>query len=306
MTSEDFRRVGAEVSNWGRWGAEDERGTLNLITPREIVRAARSVLRGAVFDLGIPLGADGPQAFPGRINPLHMMTETGARQEYPGGAKWSDDYVVMPLQAGTQWDAFAHVWYDGLLYNGFGEDAVGPHGAARCSIDALGNGIAGRGVLLDVARHAEVDWLEGGHVIGPETLDAVAERQGTEIRAGDIVLIRTGWWKKFVVERDAAGWMSTEPGLGLGCVRWIRAHDLAALGMDNWGIEVAPGEDLAVTSPVHCVLLRDVGIPLGEIFDLEALGEDCADDGVYEFLFVAPPLKVTGAVGSPVNPLALK
>ncbi|MGC4956296.1 cyclase family protein [Actinomadura citrea] len=306
MTSEDFRRVGAEVSNWGRWGAEDERGTTNLITPREIVRAARSVRKGAVFDLGIPLGADGPQAFPGRINPLHMMTETGARQEYPGGAKWSDDYVVMPLQAGTQWDAFAHVWYDGLLYNGFGEDAVGPHGAARCSIDALGNGIAGRGVLLDVARHAEVDWLGGGHVIGPETLDAVAERQGTEIRAGDILLIRTGWWKKFVVERDAAAWMSTEPGLGLDCVRWIRARDLAALGMDNWGIEVAPGEDLAVTSPVHCVLLRDVGIPLGEIFDLEALAEDCADDGVYEFLFAAPPLKVTGAVGSPINPLALK
>ncbi|MEU4826273.1 cyclase family protein [Actinomadura sp. NPDC023710] len=306
MTSEDFRRVGAEVSNWGRWGAEDERGTTNLITPQEIVQAARSVRKGAVFDLGIPLGADGPQAFPGRINPLHMMTETGARQEYPGGAKWSDDYVVMPLQAGTQWDAFAHVWYDGLLYNGFGEDAVGPHGAARCSIDALGNGIAGRGVLLDVARHAEVDWLEGGHVIGPETLDAIAERQGTEIRAGDILLIRTGWWKKFVVERDAAAWMSTEPGLGLDCVRWIRARDLAALGMDNWGIEVAPGEDLAVTSPVHCVLLRDVGIPLGEIFDLEALAEDCADDGVYEFLFAAPPLKVTGAVGSPINPLALK
>lgn len=306
MTSGDFRQVGAEVSNWGRWGPEDERGTTNLVTPREIVRAARLVRRGAVFDLGVPLGAGGPRAFPGRIDPLHMMTETGAGQEYPGGAKWSDDYVVMPLQTGTQWDAFAHVWYDGLLYNGFGEDEVGPHGAARCSIDALGGGIAGRGVLLDVARHAGVDWLEGGHVIGPETLDAVAERQGTEIRAGDILLVRTGWWRKFLVEGDAAGWTSAEPGLGLDCARWVRDHDLAALGMDNWGIEVAPGEDPAATSPVHCVLLRDVGIPLGEIFDLEALAEDCAGDGVHEFLFVAPPLKVTGAVGSPVNPLALK
>ncbi|MFD0536157.1 hypothetical protein ACFQY7_22840 [Actinomadura luteofluorescens] len=118
MTSGDFRRVGAEVSNWGRWGAEDERGTTNLITPREIVGAARLVRKGAVFDLGIPLGADGPQAFPGRTNPLHMMTETGAGQEYPGGAKWSDDYVVMPLQSGTQWDAFAHVWYDGRSTTG--------------------------------------------------------------------------------------------------------------------------------------------------------------------------------------------
>ncbi|GLY76175.1 cyclase family protein [Actinoallomurus iriomotensis] len=306
MTPADFRRIGAAVSNWGRWGAEDERGTTNLITPQNIVEAARLVRKGAVFELGVPLDADGPPAFPGRIAPLHLMTETGAGQEYPGGARWSDDYVVMPLQAGTQWDAFAHVWYDGMLYNGFPEDTIGPHGARRCSIDALAGGVTGRGVLLDVARHSGVDWLEGGHVIGPETLDAVAERQGTEIRPGDILLVRTGWWGKFAAERDGAGWISTEPGLGLACVRWIRDHDLAALAMDNWGIEVAPGEDPAATNPVHCVLLRDVGIPLGEIFDLEALADDCADDGRYEFLFTAPPLKVAGAVGSPISPLALK
>lgn len=304
--SENLRQLGLQVSNWSRWGAEDQRGTVNLITSEVVRRAAGLVRKGALFDLGIPVDSDGPQAFAGRMNPLHLMSETGAGQQYPGGAKWADDYIVMPLQAGTQWDALAHVWYDGRLYNDFPDDTISARGAGRCAIDNLGSGIVGRGVLLDVAGWLGVDRLAGGQLITPEMLDATVLGQGVEICSGDILLIRTGWWQKFVIERDAVAWMACEPGLGVDCVRWLRSRDIAALAMDNWGIEVSPGEDLTVTSPVHCLLLRDVGMPLGEIFDLEALADDCRKDGVYEFLFSGTPLKVTEGVGSPVNPIAIK
>ncbi len=304
--AKDFREIGKRVSNWGRWGAEDERGTVNLITPERIVAAAQLVRRGAVFDLGIPLDSSGPQALAGRMNPVRLMSEAGADQDYPGGIKWADDYVFMPLQAGSQWDAFGHVWYDGQLYNGFPESAISPHGAKRCSIEAFANGIVGRGVLLDLARSKGVDWLDGGYVITPEDLDRAADSQGVELRPGDVLLVRTGWRKKFVVEADAPAWMAAEPGIGIGSMQWVRDKDLGALCMDNWGIEVIPNEDPLITNPVHCVLLRDIGIPLGEILDFEALASDCQSDGVFEFLFCGPPLKFTGAVGSPINPLALK
>lgn len=302
----DYREVGKRVSNWGRWGSEDERGTLNLITPERIAAAAQLVRRGAVFELGIPLDSTGPQALAGRMNPVRLMSESGADQDYPGGIKWADDYVFMPLQAGSQWDAFGHVWYDGQLYNGFPESEISTHGAKRCSITAFTKGIVGRGVLVDLARSMGVDWIQGGYVITPADLDAAIESQGVKLLPGDILLVRTGWRKKFVEEGDAAKWMSEEPGLGIGAMQWVRDKDLGALCMDNWGIEVIPNEDPVITNPVHCVLLRDIGIPLGEILDFEELAEDCVSDGVYEFLFCGPPLKFTGAVGSPVNPIALK
>ncbi|MDO8307256.1 MAG: cyclase family protein [Actinomycetota bacterium] len=302
----DYRDVGKRVSNWGRWGPEDERGTLNLITPERIAAAAQLVRRGAVFELGIPLDSTGPQALAGRMNPVRLMSESGADQDYPGGIKWADDYVFMPLQAGSQWDAFGHVWYDGQLYNGFAESEISPHGAKRCSITAFTKGIVGRGVLVDLARMMGVDWIQGGYVITPADLDAAILAQGVELLPGDILLVRTGWRKKFVDEGDAATWMAEEPGLGMEAMQWVRDKDLGALCMDNWGIEVIPNEDPVITNPVHCVLLRDIGIPLGEILDFEELADDCASDGVYEFLFCGPPLKFTGAVGSPVNPVVIK
>lgn len=302
----DYRGVGKRVSNWGRWGPEDERGTLNLITPERIVAAAGLVRSGKVFELGIPLDSSGPQALAGRMNPVRLMSESGADQDYPGGIKWADDYVFMPLQAGSQWDAFGHVWYDGQLYNGFPETEVSSHGAKRCSVDKLTGGFVGRGVLLDLAASMGVDWLEGGYVITPEDLDDAIARQEVQLQSGDILLVRTGWRKQFIVGGNAAEWMSAEPGLGIGAMQWVRDRDLGALCMDNWGIEVIPNEDPEITNPVHCVLLRDIGIPLGEILDFEELAEDCATDGRYTFLFCGPPLKFTGAVGSPINPLAIK
>ncbi|GAA3057051.1 cyclase family protein [Pseudonocardia yunnanensis] len=306
---EDFRKLGARLSNWGRWdtdGQRDERGTTNLLTPERVAAAARLVRHGKVFDLGIPFGPGGPQPGVGRINPILLVSETGADQERPGAFHFADDWVIMPLQSASQWDGLAHVFYDDLLYNGFPATDVTPHGVRHLSIEHQAKGIMGRGVLIDVAGHRGVDWLQAGEVITPGELDTVLAAQGTSLRGGDIVAVRTGWRRKFLREGDAAAFMSGEPGLGLECCEWLHQHDVAAVCSDNWAIEALPGEVDGEVLPVHMVLIRDMGMTLGEILDFEELAADCAADGVYEFLLSAPPIKFRRALGSPINPLAVK
>ena len=232
---QDFRQVGASLRNWGRWGDDDERGTVNLITPECVIAASQLVTRGAIFDLGIPFDGNGPQPGGGRINPVRLMSETGQQQEFPGAFHYADDFVFMPLQAASQWDGLAHVFYDDQMYNGFPASDVGPHGAMHCSIDKMAKGIVGRGVLLDIARLKGVDWLQAGEVITPEDLDAAAERQGVEVRSGDILFFRTGWRTKFKTEGNAAEFMAGEPGIGLACADVAareggRRHRLRQLG----------------------------------------------------------------------------
>ena len=291
----------------GRWGAADERGTLNHITPADLVAAAGLIKTGKVFDLGIPFGADGPQA-PGssRINPVLLVSETGRGQQLPDDVHFTDDYVFMPLQAASQWDALAHIYYDGSMYNGFPSDSITGRGAAHCSIDKIGKGVAGRGVLLDLARLRGSDWLEPSDVITADDLDAACDEQGVRVGRGDIVLIRTGWRLKFVTERDAAAWRSPQPGLGLDCAEWLAEREVAAVGADNRAVEGLPARPPNGFLPLHMVLIRDMGMPLAEILDFEELAADCATDGVWEFFLCAPPIKFTGAVGSPINPLAIK
>lgn len=303
---EDFRELGKRLSNWGRWGNEDERGTLNLITPERLVAAAGLVRTGKVFDLGIPFDANGPQPGGGRINPVHLMSQTGDTQVFPGGFRYADDYIFMPLQGASQWDALAHVYYDDHLYNGFPARDVTVVGAERCSIDRIAKGVAGRGVLLDIARLRGVDWLEAGAVITPDDLEAAERAQGVQVGGGDILLFRTGWRRFFLESGSPDEFMAGEPGLGQDCCEWLHEREVAVVCSDNWAIEVLPGEDPDALLQVHMVLIRDMGMTLGEILDFEELAQDCAEDGVWEFLFCAPPLKVTNGVGSPINPLAMK
>jgi kynurenine formamidase len=303
----DVRALGQSLSNWGRWGAEDERGTTNLITPEALVAAAGLVRQGKLFDLGIGFDSDGPQPGGVRTNPMHFMTATGAGQDFRGGFCYADDYIVMPLQCATQWDGLAHVFYDGQLYNGFPSSQVTPKGALRNGIEKQAKGIAGRGVLLDIAALKGVPWLTAGHAITPDDLEAAAERQGgVAVRSGDIVLVRTGWRRFFTETKSAAQFMQGSPGLGIGCCEWLRRRDVAAVCSDNFAVEVQPSGDQDNALPLHMVLIRDMGMTLGEIFDLEELAADCEADRVWEFFFSAPVLKVTHAVGSPINPLALK
>ena len=145
-----------------------------------------------------------------------------------------------------------------------------------------------------------------GEAIEPEELDAAMAAHGVEVGPGDTLAFRTGWRRKFVSDGDAAGFMAGEPGIGLRCCDWLRERDVAAICSDNWAIEVLPGQNPAAVLDVHCVLIRDMGMTLGEILDFEELAADCAADGVYEFFFCAPVIKFTRGVGSPINPLALK
>jgi kynurenine formamidase len=142
-------------------------------------------------------------------------------------------------------------------------------------------------------------------VITPDDLSAAAQAQDTAVQPGDVVLIRTGQLRRFRAG-GAAAYAGAEPGIGLACCGWLRDHDVAATASDNHGMEVLPGEDPAQFLPVHSVLIRDLGMPLGEIWDLEALAADCAQDGRWRFFLTAPVLRVAGAVGSPVTPIALK
>ncbi|MEZ0052433.1 kynurenine formamidase [Mycobacterium sp. MAA66] len=326
----DFRRVAADVSNWGRWGDDDELGTLNLITAEKVAQAAATVRHGKVFALGGDFGSSGPQgAFQFRQNPTHVMTVDGGDAETLAryGPQWlrnkvarqvssmfvdnpfrfNDDMIVMPLQAATQWDALSHVYYDDKLYNGFPADSVTSFGAFHCGIDKVDvKGITSRGVLLDVVRHRGVEmFCEPGNAITPAELDDIVAAQGVTITPGDIVVVHTGWWTRFQSTGNGA-----EQGSGLHwtCASWLHDHNVAAVAADNLMVEdpdPANGVD-GVFLPMHLLCLRDMGLMLGEYWDLTALSADCAADRVYEFQLIAPPLRVTGAVGSPVNPIAIK
>ncbi|WP_406813409.1 cyclase family protein [Mycobacterium sp. M23085] len=301
----NFRDLGAEVSNWGRWGADDQIGTLNLVTASHIRAATAEVRSGKVFQLSIPFGSDGPQSgVGGRLNPVHLMSMQHADWD-PHGLQVADDWIIMPLQSGTQWDALSHVAYDGKLYNGYSTDEIGTrYGAKQLAVDALTSRVVGRGVLLDIARLQGVEWLDGGTAITPQDLENAEKAQGVVVGEADFLLVRTGWGARLQVE-GREGWMATEPGLGIECVRWLHRRGVAAVGSDNWGIEVMPSESDA-TLPVHCVLIRDMGMPLAEILELDVLADDCASDGQWSFLFVAPPLRIRNAVGSPTTPIAVK
>jgi kynurenine formamidase len=303
-----LRELSRTVSNWGRWGAADERGTLNFITADVVRRAAGCVRRGAVFSLGLPFAADGPQIGQGgRVNPIHLMSAIdGQLGSDPEAPRYADDFVTMPLQCATQWDSLAHVYYGGQLYNGVPAATVTAAGAARNGIDKIGAGILSRGVLLDVARMRGVERLRAGEVITPEDLEAAERTQGLRVASGDVLLLRTGHLAVFTRDRDREGYMRTMPGLGIACVPWLHAREVAAVASDTSAVEVIPFEDPAVPLPVHALCIRDMGLTLGEMFDLDALADDCARDRVWEFLFSAPALRVTGGVGSPLNPLAVK
>ena len=264
--------------------------------------------RGEVFSLGLTFGVDGPQIGQGgRVNPLHLMSAVGAGYgPDPEGFRYNDDVVVMPLQCATQWDSLAHVYYGGQLYNGFPATTTTAAGASRNGIDKFGPGLVSRGVLLDVARAAGEKRLAPGRVITPADLEAAERAQKVKVESGDVLLVRTGHMTVFTVDGDRVGYMRQMPGLGLACPEWLHARQVAAVATDTNAVEVIPFEDPGAPLPVHMLCIRDMGLTLGEMFYLEDLADDCARDGVWEFLFSAPPLKVTGAVGSPLNPLAVK
>jgi kynurenine formamidase len=312
LDANTVREWGQRYSNWGRWGPEDHKGTLNFITPERVLEACRLPRSGQVISCALPFDQNGPQTgAAGRHNPIHTMLVDGGdalsgAQQLPGGFGYADDTVTMPLQCGTQWDALAHVFYDGRMYNDRDVALISSRGAAANSIDRIKDGVVGRGVLLDLPRFLKRPWLDDGTRILPEHLDTCAEAFGVTIEAGDILLVRTGKLARHLERQDWRGYIGNTPGLSVHCARWIYERELAAVASDTFCVEVQPGEVSDCAMPLHMISLRNTGLLLGEIFALDALAEACAEDGNYAFLFTAPPLPVTGAVGSPINPLAIK
>jgi kynurenine formamidase len=303
-----FHEIAARVSNRGRFGAEDERGTLNLITPAATLRGVRCVRAGRSFSLALPLHHDGPQTgrIPNRINPLHTMT--GINTPFtgdPANCCLSDDVLAMGLQAATHWDGLAHASYDGRLYNGFPAASVtAERGATRCGIEKVGP-VVTRGLLLDVARAKGVGRLDAGYAISAADLDDALARTGLGVEPGDILLVRTGQMEHLRAG-DKEAYRIPSPGLGVSTVEWFHARDVAAVATDTMPFEVWPGEHADALLPVHLLDLVEMGMTQGQNWVLDELAEDCAADGVYEFLLCATPEPVVGGVGSPVHPVATK
>jgi kynurenine formamidase len=304
---DEFHDLARKVNNWGRWGEDDELGTLNLITPEVVRRAAECVRRGHAFSLAIPLSPDGPQtgAVPGRSNPVRTMIAVNQPMTAdPAEFVASDDVVSMGLQAATHWDALAHVGHDGRLYNGFPLSAVTEKGAAHLGIDRVRT-LVSRGVLLDVARAKGLDRLEPGSAVSPDDLDAAEELGRVKVESGDVVLVRTGHIRLFLEGRKKEYGVPS-PGLSMACALWFHERDVAAVATDNMTFEVFPPEYKGSPFPVHLLHLVEMGMTQGQNFDLEALAEDCAEDGVSEFFLEASPEPFVGGLGSPVNPIAVK
>jgi len=310
------RELAQRHSNWQRWGAEDQLGTLNHLCAEDRVAAARLVTSGEVLSLSLPLDDRGPQRpGSGRINPVHLMTVTGRDFTSPGSAERdpqrrylqnADDILFLPTQSGTQWDGLAHVFFEQQMYNGYSAAQVSSNGARRNAVTSGKDQIVGRGVLLDLPRALGCDALDPGYPVTGADLDHACEAHSVKVGRGDLVLIRTGALARVRARGewgDYAGGPS--PGVGLEAVPWIAEREIAALATDTWDVEVRPAQTLDVAQPVHILLIVMLGLWIGEMFDLEQLAQTCADRRRYEFLFSAPPLVISGGIGSPINPVVV-
>jgi kynurenine formamidase len=305
-----FAEVAAKVRNWGRWGPDDELGTLNFVDDAARRRAAASVVSGKAFALGLPLSeAEGIQAgfVEGRVNPSRIMTKVNEPQS--PDREWvsfSEDVVTLATQGATHWDALAHCSYGGVIYNGYPADSVAAGGAARAGIHRL-DAVVSRGVLLDVARTLGHEVLDPGYPITPEDLDAACELGRVTAEPGDIVLVRTGQMVHLEADpRDLVAYTWPSPGLTVETAEWFWSHDIAAVATDTFVFEVYPSQYEDEYLPVHVLHLVEMGLTQGQNWVLDALADDCAEDGLYTFLLDATPLPLTGGLGSPLNPVALK
>jgi kynurenine formamidase len=308
---QDFDLLAEKLRNWGRWGPEDGRGTLNHIGPGELKAAAACVTTGKMIRLGLDLSADGPMLGLMRFNPKKYVTDlyTAVNPKVPSFV-YSDDVIHMPLQCATQWDSLSHAHYDGVLYNNHKAcDVLGPHGTTKNGVEHMASpGVMSRGVLLDIAALKGVDALPKGFAVTVDDLNEACRRQNVEVLKGDVVLVRTGHIRRFTVEKDRANLSGLQPGVTPECAEWLYDKSAAAIAADNLSVEVITPEmrEAEAPMPLHMLALREMGCPLGELFDLEALARDCAEDGRYSFMLSASPLAFVGAFGSPVHPVALK
>jgi len=303
-------------TNWGKWGDDDEVGALNYLGPEQVLAAVRLVTSGKTFTLQRLIGdSRGDPVWPGRAQAERTQildesdwVEGGKGPVTPGGHHFADDKLTAFLQGSTQYDALGHVWYDAKLWNGYDANTtIG--GLHKASVEPIAQrGVVGRGVLLDIARFRGKEYLQPGEIITHEDLLACAAAQGTSILKHDILIIRTNFLQLFFEQRDTFFDDFCEPGLTYSpeLVEWFRSMEIPNLVTDTLASEVTTDPVSGVTLVLHNALMRNLGVAFTEITDLEALASDCANDGQYDFLYVAAPLKVALGSGSPVNPIVIK
>ena len=303
-------------SNWGKWGPDDEVGSLNYLGPEQVIAAARLVTSGKTFTLQRLIGdPKGDPVWPGRTPAERTQIldegdwdEGGKGPAYPGGLHYADDKINAYLQGSTQYDGLGHVWFGGQIWNGYdARTTIG--GLDKASVEPLAQrGIVGRAVLLDMARFRGKRTLEAAETFTHEDLLACAAQQGVTIAKRDILIIRTNFIQLFfdLGEKFYEGFC--EPGLVYSpeLVQWFQDMEIPNLVTDTIANEVTFDPNSGVALVLHNALMRNLGVTLTEIADLELLAEDCAADGKYEFLYVAAPLKVAKGSGSPVNPIVIK
>lgn len=297
LTKADIDRWMTELSNWGRWGKDDQLGALNLITDAKRKQSAALVKEGASVSLARNTNfvADADNS-----NPYsHRMNLTG-----DGEGQWSVDTfsVLFHGYQHTHMDALCHIFYQGKMYNGFSRQEVTSKGAQKLAISNLKQGIFTRGVLMDMAALKGVAYLEPDVAIYPEDLDAWEKKAGVKVGAGDAVFIRTGRWAR----REVKGpWDvgNASAGLHASCARWLKQRDVVLLGSDA-ASDVLPSGIEGVTHPVHLLTLNAMGVHIFDNCDLEALSEATAKRKRWTFLLTAAPIPITGGTGSPLNPIA--
>ena len=293
-------------SKWwpSRWGADDQRGAANHITPQKVLEAGQLIKEGQIYQLGRVYEHGMP--IPGKRH--FSLTIPGLPTGLPSGENRSvsnDELFSGEIgQVGTQFDGLGHVGCrvgnEDIFYNGFKLSEFGdPYGLQKLGVENVGAFFT-RGILLDVCDLRKADRLPNGYVISPDELQACLEKQNLEIRTGDVVLIRTGHGKLWMNDNETYG--AGEPGIGLAAAKFLTDRQVSLIGADTWAIEAVPHESSKLAFPVHQWTLTRHGVYHLENLDLEGL----AADGVYEFCFIFSPLRLKGATGSPGNPIAVR
>jgi kynurenine formamidase len=301
LTKADIDRWMTELSNWGRWGKDDQAGTINLITPAKRKQASALVKDGVSVSMSIDadIPAQGITPSPERRYTWeHVMRSNGAGRK--DGFVIDSYSVLFHGSSTTHLDALSHLIYDGKIYNGFPGESINTWGATKNDVLPFKNGIFTRGVLVDVPALKGVPYLGDDEAVYPEDLEAWEKKAGLKIESGDAVFVRTGRWRRIAEKGPLNRQM---PGLYASCVKWLKERDIALFGSD--GVQdVRPSRVEGVDQPVHLMFLVAVGTPLFDNCDLEALSQAAAQRRRWSFLFTAAPLRVPGGTGSPANPIA--
>jgi kynurenine formamidase len=303
ISGAEFRALFRAVSNWGRWGEDDELGTLNELSADRIVAAARLVGSGDAVTLSHPWDTEKRIDNPHPAD--HHMTLLPGVDIGSGTLRFAKDYVGVDYHNDTHThiDALCHVALDGAFYNGKPSDALTRTAAGVNTIEAVKDGLIGRGVLLDVPRLRGIPWLEPGEHVFREDLEAAEREQGVTVERGDILLVRTGHARRL---RELGPWDTANAKAGLHpttCL-FLAERRIAALGSDGNG-DTAPSTTEGIDFPIHALTLNAMGLQLLDYLQFEDLVPACERAARWEFLFVAAPLRIVGGTGSPINPIAI-